>query len=70
MNDENNQGLVKAVDRLTQQIKKLTQLITGLVFLFPGVYLSRITPPSDILGIVGNITFIIGGFIYLIKIID
>ncbi|MGF2015970.1 MULTISPECIES: hypothetical protein [unclassified Nostoc] len=66
MNDENNQGLVKAVDRLTQQIKKSTQIITGVVVFFTGVYLSKITPPSDILGIAQNITFLIGGFILFI----
>jgi hypothetical protein len=70
MNDENNQGLVKAVDRLTQQIKKSTERITGLVLLLTSVCLSTITPSSDILGTAGNITFAIVGFIYLIMSID
>jgi hypothetical protein len=61
MNDENNQELVKAVDRLTREIKRTNEKINAIFLAGIGFLTLINTLPHDIFG------FIIAGLVLIMS---
>jgi hypothetical protein len=57
MNDENNQELVKAVDKVTREIQRTNEKLNAIFIAIIGIFGLTITLPHDIFG------FILGGFV-------